>query len=122
MPAGTRKRADTPDLLEIALDKPGIQAGDTMTVAVTARTAGKVTLNVIGDKLLATVTVDVQAGTARIPLTVGRDWGTGAYVVATLRRPLDERRAACPAARSACSGSRSTARRARSRSKCRCRA
>jgi len=82
--------ADTPDLLEIALDKPEYAAGDTMTVAVTARTAGKVTLNVVGDKLLSTTTQDVQAGTARIPLTVGRDWGTGAYVVATLRRPLDE--------------------------------
>ena len=33
--------ADTPDLLEIALDKPEYAAGDTMTVAVTARTAGK---------------------------------------------------------------------------------
>ena len=76
--------ADTPDLLEIALDKPEYAAGDTMTVAVTARTAGKVTLNVVGDKLFSTTTTDVQAGTARIPLTVGRDWGTGAYVVATL--------------------------------------
>ena len=82
--------ADTPDLLEIALDKPEYAAGDIMTVAVTARAAGKVTLNVVGDKLLTTTTTDVQAGTARIPLTVGRDWGTGAYVVATLRRPLDE--------------------------------
>jgi uncharacterized protein YfaS (alpha-2-macroglobulin family) len=82
--------ADTPDLLEIALDKPEYAAGDTMTVAVTARTAGKVTLNVVGDKLLTTTTQDVQAGAARIPLTVGRDWGTGAYVVATLRRRLDE--------------------------------
>jgi uncharacterized protein YfaS (alpha-2-macroglobulin family) len=82
--------ADTPDLLEIALDKPEYAAGDTMTVAVTARTAGKVTLNVVGDRLFSTTTTDVQAGTARIPLTVGRDWGTGAYVVATLRRPLDE--------------------------------
>jgi len=82
--------ADTPDLLEIALDKAEYAAGDTMTVAVTARTAGKVTLNVVGDKLFTTTTMDVQAGTARIPLTVGRDWGTGAYVVATLRRPLDE--------------------------------
>ena len=43
--------ADTPDLLEIALDKAEYAAGDTMTVAVTARTAGKVTLNVVGDKL-----------------------------------------------------------------------
>src|SRR5205823_6360404 len=82
--------ADTPDLLEIALDKAEYAGGETMTVAVTARTAGKVTLNVVGDKLLTTMTADVQAGTARIPLTIGRDWGSGAYVVATLRRPLDE--------------------------------
>src|SRR3954467_9251800 len=82
--------ADTPDLLEIALDKPEYAVGDTMTVAVTARTAGKVTLNVVGDKLYTTTTTDVQAGAARIPLTIGRDWGSGAYVVATLRRPLDE--------------------------------
>ena len=33
--------ADTPDLLEIALDKPEYAPGDTMTVAVTARTAGQ---------------------------------------------------------------------------------
>jgi alpha-2-macroglobulin len=82
--------ADTPDLLEIALDKAEYAAGETMTVAVTARTAGKVTLSVVGDKLLTATTVDVQVGTARIPLTVARDWGSGAYVVATLRRPLDE--------------------------------
>jgi uncharacterized protein YfaS (alpha-2-macroglobulin family) len=81
--------ADTPDVLEIALDKPEYRPGDTMTVALTARTAGKVTLSVVGDRLLTTTTVDVQPGLARVPLTVGSDWGTGAYVVATLRRPLD---------------------------------
>jgi uncharacterized protein YfaS (alpha-2-macroglobulin family) len=81
--------ADTPDLLEIALDKPEYKPGDSLTVAVTARTAGEVTLAVIGDKLLSTTTAKVEAGTAKLPLTVGADWGTGAYVVATLRRPLD---------------------------------
>ena len=81
--------ADTPDVLEIALDKAEYRPGDTMTVAVTARTAGKVTLSVVGDRLLTTTTADVPAGLARLPLTVGSDWGTGAYVVATLRRPLD---------------------------------
>jgi uncharacterized protein YfaS (alpha-2-macroglobulin family) len=83
--------ADTPDMLELALDKPEYVAGDSMTVALTARTAGTVTLNVIGDRLLATVTQDVAAGTARLRIPVGTDWGTGAYVVATLRRPLDMR-------------------------------
>jgi alpha-2-macroglobulin len=83
--------ADTPDLLEIALDKPEYVPGESMTVAVTARTAGKVTINVIGDRLVSTVTQDVAAGTARLRVPVGNDWGSGAYVVATLRRPLDSR-------------------------------
>jgi alpha-2-macroglobulin len=83
--------ADTPDLLEIALDKPEYKPGEDMTVAVTARSAGKVTLAVIGDRLLTTTTTDVEPGTVKLPLKVGADWGTGAYVLATLRRPLDEK-------------------------------
>ena len=81
--------ADTPDMLEVALDKGGYSPGDTMTAAVTARSAGKLTLNVIGDRLLASQTVDVQQGAVQVKLPVGADWGTGAYLVATLRRPLD---------------------------------
>src|SRR4029078_3065755 len=81
----TEASADTPDMLEIALDKPEYKPGDTVNVAVTARTAGQVTINVLGDKLLGTVTQNVQAGTARINVKVGSDWGTGAYVLATLR-------------------------------------
>ena len=49
----TEASADTPDMLEIALDKPEYKPGETMTVAVVARTAGRVTLNVMGDKLLS---------------------------------------------------------------------
>jgi uncharacterized protein YfaS (alpha-2-macroglobulin family) len=82
--------ADTPDMLETALDKSEYRPGDTMTVAVTARSAGKLTVNVIGDKLLATQTTDIkQAGVTQVKVPVGADWGTGAYIVATLRRPLD---------------------------------
>ena len=81
--------AETPDLLEVALDKPGYASGDTMNVAVTATTAGKLTLNVFTDRLVASQSQDVAVGTAKIALPVGKDWGTGAYLVATLRRPLD---------------------------------
>ena len=81
--------ADTPDMLELALDKPEYQAGDVMTVSVTARSAGRLAVNVVGDKLLANQSADVQAGQAQVKLTVGPDWGAGAYIVATLRRPLD---------------------------------
>ncbi len=92
----TEATADTPDMLEIALDKPEYMPGEGMTVAVTARTAGKVTLNVIGERLLATVTQEVRPGTARVKVPVGSDWGTGAYVVATLRRPLDAKEQRMP--------------------------
>jgi alpha-2-macroglobulin len=81
--------ADTPDLLETSIDRPQYQSGDTMVVSVNARTAGKLTVNVLGDRLLTTQTLDVKEGTAQVRIPVGRDWGTGAYVLATLRRPLD---------------------------------
>ena len=85
---------------EIALDKPEYRPGETMTVAVTARTAGRVTLNVVGDRL---ITTDDPGRAGRAPrasaLAVGQDWGSGAYVVATLRRPLDAARSRMPGPR-----------------------
>jgi uncharacterized protein YfaS (alpha-2-macroglobulin family) len=81
--------ADTPDLLEVALDKNDYKSGDSMNVAITAATAGKLTINVFTDRMVASQSQDVKAGTAQVKLTVGKDWGTGAYLVATLRRPLD---------------------------------
>lgn len=81
--------ADTPDLLEISVDKAEYASGDTMEVSVNARTAGKLTVNVLGDRLLTTQTIDVKEGTQQVRLNVGKDWGSGAYVLATLRRPLD---------------------------------
>ena len=87
---------DTPDLLEVALDKAEYRNGDGMTVTVTAPATGKVTVAVVGDRLITTTVADVQPGLAHIPLTVGNDWGTGAYVVATFRRPLDVKASRMP--------------------------
>ncbi len=88
-----------------------------MTVAVTARTAGKVTLNVIGDRLITTISQEVQPGVDADP-RAGRprlgQWRLRRRDAAAPARR--GRRSACPAAPSACSGSRSTARRRRSRS------
>ncbi len=107
----TEATADTPDMLEIALDKPEYRPGETMTVAVTARTAGRVTLNVIGDRLISSTTQDVQARHAAA--CACRSAATGA-TAPTWSRPCavrsTPRRSACRAAPSACNGSRSTAR------------
>ena len=82
--------ADTPDLLETALDKDEYAGGDDMTVAVTAKTRGTVRLDVVTDRLVASVSEKVRPGVNRVRVPVGRDWGNGGYVVATLLRPLDE--------------------------------
>lgn len=81
--------ADTPDLLETSIDKAEYVSGDTMVVTVNARTAGRLTVNVVGDRLLSTQSLTVKEGQSKVNVQVGKDWGTGAYVVATLRRPLD---------------------------------
>ena len=60
--------ADTPDLLETSIDKPEYQSGDTMMVSVNARSAGKLTINVLGDRLLTTQTIDVKEGTAQVKI------------------------------------------------------
>ena len=52
--------ADTPDLLEVALDKPDYKPGETMNVSVTARTAGRLTVNVFTDRLVASQSQDVK--------------------------------------------------------------
>ena len=114
----TEASADTPDMLEIALDKPEYKPGESMTVAVTARAAGRVTLNVMGDKLLQLRHPGgAQPGTAQHQgpgrLRLGHRRLCGGDPAPSARR---RRRSACRAAPSACSGSRSTARRTRWRS------
>ena len=75
--------ADTPDLLETSIDKPEYASGDTMVVSVNARTAGKLTINVLGDRLLTTQTVDVKEGTQQVKLPSAR---TGAPAPMCWRR------------------------------------
>ena len=109
-------RADTPDLLEIALDKPDYKPGDTMTVAVTARTAGKLTLNVFGDRLLTTQTQTSRKARRRSNFRSARTGAPAPMWSRPCAGRSTRRRSACRAAPSACNGSPSTRRRARSRS------
>ena len=82
--------ADTPDLLEVALDKTEYKSGDAMTVVgdrAHRRPPHAQRVHRPAGRHARRRTC--KAGSVRVPLTVGKDWGTGAYLVATLRRPLD---------------------------------
>lgn len=85
----TSANGATPDTLSVAIDKSSVKGGDTLNVKIDSRFAGKATLQVVGDRVFSTQTIDVPDGGVSVPVKIGADWGTGAYVVATLYRPMD---------------------------------
>ncbi|PTM41050.1 alpha-2-macroglobulin [Bosea sp. 124] len=83
------KTADTPDVLDVALDKAAYADGESLQVRLAPRFAGKATLAVISDRVTELRTIDIAPGgtTTRIP--VKAEWGAGAYLVVLAHRPMD---------------------------------
>ncbi|AXS40223.1 MG2 domain-containing protein [Breoghania sp. L-A4] len=82
--------SETPDVLEVGLDREAYRPGDTAKLRLKARFPGVALISVMADGLVSTQTVEVaQAGDMSIDVPVTEDWGTGAYVTATLYRPMD---------------------------------
>ncbi len=79
----------TPDILQVSLDEAAYAIGDTATLRVEARHGGTVLVQVLGGGLVASTREIIEEGTSEIALTVTEEWGAGAYVVATLLRPMD---------------------------------
>ncbi len=81
--------SDTPDTLDLSLDKPGYRSGDTAILRVVPRFAGTALVTVMSNRLIAMRAVQVQEGENLIPLDVTDEWGAGAYVSASVIRPAD---------------------------------
>jgi uncharacterized protein YfaS (alpha-2-macroglobulin family) len=79
----------TPDTLELSLDKPGYTAGETAQLRIVPRDAGTALITVMSNRVIHMQTVQVGAGENLIPLTVTDEWGAGAYVTASVIRPMD---------------------------------
>lgn len=90
-PAGA---LDSPDRLELSLDRPAYRSGDTARLRLVPKADGVAVISVLSNRLIALQTVAVVAGENLIDLPVTDDWGAGAYVTASVLRPLD---AAVPA-------------------------
>ncbi|MEW5422363.1 alpha-2-macroglobulin family protein [Amorphus sp. 3PC139-8] len=90
-------QADTPDMLEIGLDKADYAPGETAKVRLDPRFAGTAVISVVSDELLHMETVEVPAEGTSIDLTVEESWGPGAYVTAMLYRPMDVEAGRMPA-------------------------
>ena len=81
--------SETPDFLDLSLDREAYSPGDTARVRIVAPNPGQLLVAVMGDRLIETRTLSVEAGDALVDLPVSENWGAGAYVTATLIRPMD---------------------------------
>ncbi len=82
--------SDTPDVLDVSLDKARYNIGEVARLRVEARDAGKVLVRVVSDRLISMQAVDVVAGESMVEVPVAEEWGAGAYIIATLIQPMDE--------------------------------
>ncbi len=82
--------ADSPEMLDIALDKASYRAGDTARIRIASKMAGKAQIAVLNSGVVAMQEADLPAGGGEVTIPVTAAWGAGAYVTATLFRPLDQ--------------------------------
>ncbi|KQT19321.1 alpha-2-macroglobulin [Methylobacterium sp. Leaf399] len=87
---GGGETADVPDLLDLRLDKAAYAAGETLRVRLQPKFRGMATLAVVSDKVHAILDIPVSAGGTDATIPVKAEWGSGAYLVATAYRPLDQ--------------------------------
>ena len=83
------KSTETPDGLEIGLDKSAYAAGDVAKLKVSPRFAGELLIAIASDRVHETWSVPVPAEGTTIDIPVKGEWGAGAYVLTTLHRPGD---------------------------------
>ena len=85
---GSADASSTPDLLEASLDAKAYWPGETARFRIVPRYAGKALVTVVSNRLIDMVAVDVTEGENIIELPVTDDWGAGAYVAASVIRPM----------------------------------
>lgn len=81
--------SDTPDTLQVSLNADSYAVGDTAQLRINARDAGLAVVEVLSNRVLSRDVVQIAAGGTLTEVPVTEDWGTGAYVAATLLRPMD---------------------------------
>ncbi|WP_347267841.1 alpha-2-macroglobulin family protein [Paracoccus sp. (in: a-proteobacteria)] len=86
-PAGAG--SDTPDRLQVLLDRPAYRSGDTARVTVEALSDGLGLVSVLSNRVIALQAVALKAGENRLDLPVTDDWGAGVYVTVSAIRPLE---------------------------------
>ena len=80
--------SSTPDTLEVSLDKESYLPGETAKLRIDPRYDGTAMITVMSNRLIDMKAVPVSGETV-VELPVTDDWGAGAYVTATLLKPME---------------------------------
>ncbi len=87
----TATSTETPDALEVALDKPSYKVGDTAKLKVSSRYAGELMVMAGSEELISVETASIAENGGEVEIPVTANWGAGSYITATLYRPGEAR-------------------------------
>jgi uncharacterized protein YfaS (alpha-2-macroglobulin family) len=79
--------AEVPDRVDVSADRQSYAAGETARIRIVSPFAGRGSLAVLTDRLVAIREIEVPAGGAEVSVRVDPAWGPGAYLAATVFRP-----------------------------------
>ncbi len=83
------EKADSPEVLQIGVDKPSYKVGDKLKLTVAPEGEGKAIVAVLRDGLISMQQIDVSKGGSLVELPVDESMAPGAYVATMLYRPMD---------------------------------
>ncbi|KEJ90495.1 alpha-2-macroglobulin family protein [Sulfitobacter donghicola] len=89
--------SSTPDFLAVSLDRESYLTGDTAKLRIVAPEAGVANISVLSNRVIEQMNLAVDAGETVIPLNITEEWGSSAYVTASVVRPMDENAGLNPA-------------------------
>ncbi len=78
--------AEVPDKVDVAADRRAYAPGQPITLRVTAPFAGRASLAILTDRLVALREIEVPAAGAEVTLEADPAWGAGAYAAVTVFR------------------------------------
>ncbi|MCF3640362.1 alpha-2-macroglobulin family protein [Rhizobium sp. TRM95111] len=87
---------ETPDALEIALDKQSYTVGETAKLKISPRFAGELLIMAGAESLVSVQSASIGATGGEVEIPVTEAWGAGSYVTATLFRPGDQQESRMP--------------------------
>jgi alpha-2-macroglobulin len=87
---------DRPDRAEVTADRAQYKIGDTARLAIRPPSAGDALVIIANDRVIASKRVAMPADGTTVEMPVTAAWGTGAYAIVAVYRPLADERAHAP--------------------------